>query len=72
MTLTAQPAEASFSKDAAKYYLPSTVIGEQAFGVNKACKSPTCICDSVLTNAKAQLGEQVAGATGQGPKRPVL
>ena len=52
MTLTAQPAEASCSKDAAKYYLPSTVIGEQAFGVNKACKSPTCICDSVLTNAK--------------------
>ncbi|XP_039828479.1 uncharacterized protein LOC120690033 isoform X3 [Panicum virgatum] len=54
MTLTAQPAEASFSKDAAKYYLPSTVIGEQAFGVNKACKSPTCICDSVLTNAKVK------------------
>ena len=35
MTLTAQPAEASCSKDAAKYYLPSTVIGEQAFGVKK-------------------------------------
>ena len=32
MTLTAQPAEASCGKDAAKYYLPSTVIGEQAFG----------------------------------------